>query len=145
MHTIAYLSMIVAGGTHLWLVPHYWPVAPMQALVFASIGTLQVLWGVIFCWRPSEALYRWGIYMAGGSITLWLITRIAPVPFGPVPDLITGAEIIVKLAEVHALGAVVAWAFKEPMIPLKPVAHSLAAIGIGIGAYVLGVLLEGVL
>lgn len=100
--------MIVAGLIHLIIVPIHWAHAPAHGLFFVIMGLVQIGWGVAFWRRPSVALYRLGMVLAGGLITLWVITRLLPAPFEHAPGTVDIYGIICKIAEFLGIGMLVA-------------------------------------
>jgi hypothetical protein len=144
--------MVVAGLTHLIVVPIHWAHAPIHGAFFVLMGLVQIAWGLAFWRRPSLALYRLGVILAGGLITLWLITRFLPAPFEHEPGAIDLSGIICKVAE--ALGIAILVAIVVTGTPSPEMRRSawrmaailgLAAFLIGWAAYGLGLVLEPVL
>jgi hypothetical protein len=91
--------MVVAGLLHLVIVPIHWAHAPIHGAFFVLMGLVQIGWGIAFWRHPSTALYRAGVLLAGGLITLWLITRFLPAPFEHEPGPVDIFGIICKIAE----------------------------------------------
>jgi hypothetical protein len=100
--------MIAAGLIHLVIAPLHWAHAPAHGLFFALSGIAEVAWGIAY-WRKPLALMRYiGVVMAGGLITLWVITRLLPAPFGDEPGEIEAIGVALKLIEGLGLVALVA-------------------------------------
>lgn len=99
--------MVVAGLTHLVIVPIHWAHAPAHGLFFVLMGLAQIAWGIAFWRKPSIALYRVGVILAGGLITLWIITRLLPAPFEHEPGPIDIFGIICKAAEFLGIAMLV--------------------------------------
>lgn len=136
--------MIVAGLIHLIIVPIHWAHAPAHGLFFVLMGLAQIGWGIAFWRHPSVALYRLGIVLAGGLLTLWVITRLLPAPFEHEPGPVEIYGIICKAAEflgiVMLVAIVVASATSKEM-------RLAAWRGIGIllvGAFISGWIAYGV-
>jgi len=91
--------MVIAGLIHLVIVPIHWAHAPAHGLFFVIMGLVQIGWGIIFWRKPSAALYRFGVILAGGLITLWGITRLLPASFEHVPGPVDIYGVICKVAE----------------------------------------------
>ncbi len=108
--TGAAVFIIAAGIIHLALVTKYRAQAPPIWLFFALGGTAEVAWGITFWRRPSLALYRVGVVMAGWFITLWAITRVLPAPFGYGPWPVEIFGVVCKLSEVLGIAALTALA-----------------------------------
>ncbi len=100
--------MIAAGLIHLAIAPLHWRHAPAHGLFFAASGVAEVVWGIAFWLRPSAALYRLGVVMAGAMIALWGITRVFPAPFGDEPGETDITGLASKLSEGLSLVALVA-------------------------------------
>lgn len=100
--------MIAAGLIHLMIAPSHWGHAPAHGLFFAASGVAEVIWGIAFRLRPSAALSRLGMVMAGAMIALWGITRVFPAPFGDEPGEIDITGLTSKLLEGLSLVALAA-------------------------------------
>jgi hypothetical protein len=107
----AVLLIILAGIIHLVIIPEHWDHAPAHGLFFGLVGLLQIGWGVAFWKRPSSTLYYAGFLLAGGLISLWVITRLWTAPFHPGPEPVDLAGVVCKLAELLALFSLAALAF----------------------------------
>jgi hypothetical protein len=107
----AVLLIILAGIIHLVIIPEHWDHAPAHGLFFGLVGVLQIGWGIAFWKRPSPTLYYAGFLLAGGLISLWVITRLWTAPFHPGPEPVDLAGIVCKLAELLALFSLAALAF----------------------------------
>lgn len=103
----ASVFMIAAGLIHLLIAPLHWAHAPAHGLFFALSGLAEVAWGIAFWRKPSPVMNRIGVVMAGGLITLWVITRLLPAPFGDEPGGIEIIGITSKLMEGLGLAALV--------------------------------------
>ena len=141
--------MIVAGLIHLVIVPIHWAHAPIHGAFFVLMGLIQIAWGIAFWRRPSVALYRLGVLLAGGLITLWLITRFLPAPFEHGPGPVDLSGIICKLAEGLGIVTLVAIVVTGATSPeMRRSAWRMAAILvvaaflIGWAAYGAGLVLE---
>lgn len=79
---IAALFIIASGIIHLVIAPFHLQHALSHGLFLAIAGMAEVAWGFAFLRKPSAALYRIGMVLAGGLTTLWVLTRLLPSPFG---------------------------------------------------------------
>lgn len=95
----AAVLMVIAGLTHWVIVPIHWTHAPTHGLFFGLMGLTQIAWGIAFWRNPSAALVRVGVILAGGLLTLWVITRLLPAPFEHTPGPIDVFGLICKAAE----------------------------------------------
>ena len=102
--------MIAAGLIHLAIAPLHWGHAPAHGLFFAASGLAEVVWGIAFWRKPSAALCRAGMVLAGEMITLWAITRAFPAPFGDEPGEIEITGLASKLLEGLGLAVLAALA-----------------------------------
>jgi len=97
----------IAGLVHLMIAPQHWAHAPAHGLLFAIAGVAEMLWGIAFWRRPSATLYRVGMVMSGGLITLWAITRLLPAPFGHGPEPVEIFGVICKLSESLSIAGLI--------------------------------------
>ncbi len=95
----AALFIIAAGLIHLFLVPLHLEHSPAHGIFFALVGIAEVVWGFAFWRKPSAALYRIGMIMAGWLITLWVITIFLPAPFGHGKETVDLFGIVCRLSE----------------------------------------------
>ncbi|GEM_PF-1042680 len=79
--TGAAVLAVLAGLLHLYIAPQHLSHLG-HGLFLALAGAAQVTWGVAFWRKPSAALLRLGVVLAGTLIALWAITRVLPAPFG---------------------------------------------------------------
>lgn len=97
--TAAAFFILFAGLLHLQTAPAHWAHAPAHGLFLALAGLVEVGMGVAFLRRPSSALYRTGVILSGGLITLYVITRVLPAPFGHGPEELDSLGLASKLLE----------------------------------------------
>jgi hypothetical protein len=138
----AVLLIILAGIIHLVIMPKHWDHAPAHGLFFGLVGLLQIGWGIAFWQRPSSTLYYAGFLLAGGLISLWVITRLWTAPFHAGPEPVDLAGVVCKLAELLALFSLAALAFTATAVgeTKRLVAASLGlllalSIVAGVGTY----------
>lgn len=93
------LFIIAAGLIHLFLIPLHLEHSPAHGLFFGMAGIAEVVWGISFWRKPSIALYRIGMIMAGWLVSLWVITRLLPAPFGYGKETIELFGIVCRLSE----------------------------------------------
>lgn len=98
-HQLIALWMILAGTVHLIIAPEHYAHAPGHGLFFVVTGTLEIGWALAFWRRPNRRLYYSGLILAGGLITLWMITRVLPAPFASSPESIDFWGVFSKTAE----------------------------------------------
>ncbi len=105
LHRGVALLIGLAGLIHLVITPQHWAHAPAHGILFVIAGVAELIWAVLVWRRPSSSLYTIGLIGAGGLVTLWVITRILPAPFGHGPEPVEPYGVVCKLAET--LGAIV--------------------------------------
>lgn len=103
----AAVLLIAAGLIHLAIAPLHWSHSPAHGWFHLLSGSAEILWGVLFWRKPSPALFRTGMVMAGSLIVLWLITRVLPAPFTHAPEELDGFGILSKLSEAMGIAALV--------------------------------------
>jgi len=129
------LSMLAAALIHLWIIPLHWAHAAAHGLLFLILGVLQVAWSFIFVKDPSVRIAKWGVYVAGGSITLWALTRLFPAPFGHGVEEITPIGSITKIIELSIIFFLLVWLRKK--IPTKKITKALAlSVALGFFVYI---------
>lgn len=106
--TSAAIFIIASGIIHLVITPLHWEHAPVHGLFLAIVGIAEVAWGFVFWRQPSATLYRIGMVMAGGLITLWVITRLLPSPFGHGHEDVEIFGILCRLCESAGIVALAA-------------------------------------
>lgn len=106
--SIAAGCLLAAGAYHLAVAPLHWAHAPAHGLFLVLAGLAEVAWGAACLRHPSASLYRTGAVMAGGSITLYAITRVLPAPFGHGPEEVDLLGLACKVAEGVGMAALVA-------------------------------------
>lgn len=97
--TIATLLMAFAGVLHLVIAPIHSAHAPAHGLFFVLTGIVQLVWAIAVWRRPSMWLYDAGIFLAGGLVVLWALTRFVPAPFGHGAEAVDRVGVICKIAE----------------------------------------------
>lgn len=129
------LSMLISASIHIWIVPLHLPHAIAHGLLFLILGTLQIIWSFIFLRRPSVNLAQWGIYLAGSSIALWIITRFLPAPFGHGAEPITIIGVVTKIVEALAILFLFIWLRKEASLKKRIKVIIISAV---IGSFLYG-------
>jgi hypothetical protein len=126
--------MLMAAAIHLWIVPLHWDHAIAHGVLFLTLGTLQVFWSFVFVRKPSVEFSKWGIYLAGGSITLWVITRILPAPYGHGAKPITLTGVVTKIIEALAIIFLLIW-LRRKISPKKRIKAIIISVVVGIFVY----------
>lgn len=119
MVNLAVVSLALAGGIHLGLVPEHFEHSPAHGIFFAIVGVAEILWAFVFWRRPGRILYYIGVGLSGGLIVLWAVTRVFPAPFEHTLGEIDLAGIVCKLVEFVGLVALVSWALRSKISGIK--------------------------
>jgi len=96
---LAAVLFFVSGLIHLVIIPHHWAHAPAHGLAMGVIGVVQLIWAVVFWFKPGARLAQAGLALAVIFITLWAITRVLPAPFTNEAEEVDATGIITKLLE----------------------------------------------
>jgi hypothetical protein len=148
MRIIAIVAMALAGLIHLGLglVARGNPLA--HSLFFGAGGALQFAWSVALWRRPTPALQRLGLILAGGAVVLWLLTRVLPAPFAGTPGDVSALGVTAALSESLAVIALLGL-ITEPRLTtsrqsvvLLILREVLTLILVGLAAYAFGVAME---
>lgn len=110
--TGAALFLIAAGLIHLFISltgEH----SQVHGIFLALAGIAETAWGFAFLQRPSAALYRTGMILAGWLITLWILARFLPVPFGHGREAVDISGIICTSGESLSIALLAALAISE--------------------------------
>lgn len=109
-HTTGICS-ITAGLLHATIVAliHYTPFPPLETVFFVGIGTMQIVIGLYFFYRPLLSMYRLGLLINGGMAMLYIFLRFFPVPFMGVPEGFDALGILVLVTEIVAVKSSLAW------------------------------------
>lgn len=102
--TAAVVLMLIAGIVHFIIIPQQMEHALAHGIAMGIIGVLEVLWAIIYRYKPSRVMAQIGAVLAISMIILWAITRVAPAPFTNQPEEIDFAGVASKILE--ALSAV---------------------------------------
>jgi hypothetical protein len=140
---VSVLAMTLAGALHLLVVREHWAHAPAHGLFFLVAGLFQIGWSIAFLRSDSEALRRLGFLGSVVLVLLWVLTRLAPAPFGHGPEEVDVAGVATKVCEVAcaaALGLLIAaGAATQPRrAAWRPL------VGLAIAAFLLTALTYGV-
>ena len=143
--------IIASGFIHLVIAPQHWSHSPAHGWFHLLSGGAEIVWAVLVWRKPSPALLRTGMVMAGGLIVLWLVTRVLPAPLTHEPEELDTFSILSKLSEAMAIAALVSLVFsdatsKRPRSFAWRTVGALAGAAILAGglAYALGVAIEPV-
>lgn len=140
---LAPIAMLTAGAIHLIMTPPHWAEAPVLGLFFAGVGLAELAWAVAFWLRPSAALYRVGIVLAGSLITLWAITRLLPAPYHSGPESVDLSGVVCKLCEMIGIVSLVVLASSGMVAGQSQRSAWRSATALVIAAFVVGLLLYG--
>ena len=109
------LLSLYAGIIHLGVAPGHLELWWGYTVFFLAVGGLQALLPAVLRWRPSPAAITTGVFLHGGTVLVYLLTRTAGIPVGPenhphelaspgISDLtVTLAEFVVIALLVHQL------------------------------------------
>jgi hypothetical protein len=143
------LASAGAGAIHLAVLPEHAREWWLFGLFFLGTGVLQPVWALLILLRPSPRLLLAGALGNAVVIALWVVTRVAGLPFGPDLGEREPAEFIDVLATAYEFLIVVgslALLLGEPTgeRPLRPAmrtlvpsvlaACALALTGVAVGA-----------
>jgi hypothetical protein len=106
------IAVAVAGLIHLWLGPQHYSHAPVHGIFFVVLGVAQLAWANFHNRKTSRQLYYAGLFLTGGMIILWAITRVVTQPFHGHPGSVDLEGILVKTAELIGLVGLVQTAAK---------------------------------
>jgi hypothetical protein len=139
----AVLAMMLAGVLHLFVVREHWVHAPAHGLFFLLAGLVQIGWSIAFLRSDSELLRRLGVVGSVVLVLLWVLTRLAPAPFGHGPEEVDVPGVATKLCEAAcaaALGLLITAgaATQRQRAAWRPV------VGLAIAAFLLTALTYGV-
>lgn len=139
-------ALLIAGAVHLALVPGHVQDVPVHGAVMAFTGVFEVGWGLLFLWRPSIDLANGGVVLGAWAISLWVLTRVLPAPFGHGPEAVDPEGILVKLLEIGAILGLLVIARPRPPVLWMARPLGLVVLGLLVGAltYSAGVAAEQV-
>jgi hypothetical protein len=105
----------------------------------AIAGVIEIGWAILFFFRPTRKLALAGMLMGAALITLWIITRIFPAPFGHSPEEIDTAGVVCKILEGAGIAALVGAIFQFAAVHTNkprflPLVASVLLTGILLGA-----------
>lgn len=98
-----------AGIIHLLLTPdHLADVNVPHAVFFATAGSAQVVYGLLFMARPTRAIAMVGIAGNIGNVILYFVTRIEnlPEPFAA-PEGVDAVGILTKIVEMSLVAVLI--------------------------------------
>jgi hypothetical protein len=148
MRTIAIIAMALAGLIHLGLAFAGRSNPLAHSLFFGAVGALQLAWSTALWRRPTPALQRMGLALAGGAVVLWLVTRVLPAPFAETPGDVSALGVTAALSESLAVIALLGL-ITEPRLTesrqsvvLLILREVLTLVLVGLAAYTFGVAME---
>jgi hypothetical protein len=148
MRHIPVITIAIAGIVHLLITRMHYAHAPIHGIFFALAGLAQCAWAVAFWRGPSLLLYRLGLGLSGGLVTLWLLTHTWGAPFGHGSEFIDLSTVICKASELTGLISLVVLAWMgyitfEHSSRFRRVSEALAlSLLVGIGFFGLGKIVE---
>ncbi|MBI3968863.1 MAG: FixH family protein [Chloroflexi bacterium] len=136
--------LVTAGVIHVLSAPAHWGHAPTHTVFLLLTGLGEIAWGFVSWRRPSAALYRIGVALAGGLLTLWLLSGLLPVPLGherETPDLLGNVSTLAEgLGLVILVGSSVLGAAGRTAMPLGwRTAVGFTAVGVTVGGLTYGI------
>jgi hypothetical protein len=100
---IVTISMLSAGLVHFIVAPDHYNHSPAHGIFFALAGLTEIVWAMSFYRRPNRISMNLGFAIAGGLITLWLLTRFLPSPFEGTLGAIEFWGVYSKTAELMSI------------------------------------------
>ena len=113
---VAIAAIALAGVMHLTIAPgHFSPGHFPHGMFFVLIGTAQLLWALAFWRYISPILYWVGLAVSGGTINIWILTRLVSAPFGLPADVIDSLAIPIVSSELVGFVALVGVMGRGPL------------------------------
>jgi len=110
-------ALLGSAAVHSTVVgEHYgaWPLAGIFFLTLQLVETMLAL-AVIFSWSFSTAAAV--VVSSVGTVVVWLVSRVAGMPFGPaefrLPEAIGAADLACCVLELAAAALVIPWALRR--------------------------------
>lgn len=110
---LAGAGLVLSGVVHLGLTPEHLREAPILGLGFLVVGLLQIGLGLLFARRLASPLWVPALLLTVFSVTVYVISRVAGLPFGHdrAPEGVAAIDLISKAAELLTGGALLAAIF----------------------------------
>ncbi|MEM6528873.1 MAG: MbnH family di-heme enzyme [Chloroflexota bacterium] len=102
MRYLAILALAVAGIIRSPFLPVELTTIPAHELFYAALGAAQLMWAIYFLWQPKQRIAWLGILLAGGSLTVMLLSRLIDVPFTNTPVVPETVLVTATIADVLA-------------------------------------------
>ena len=117
---VVLLNILSAGLIHFIVAPEHFGHSPAHGIFFVIAGIAEIAWGVAFWRKPNRILYTFGLFMTGGLVTLWAVTRVLPAPFAGSPGDIEFWGLYSKIAELMVIAALIAMSHAGEIDGLDP-------------------------
>ncbi|MCA1812622.1 MAG: hypothetical protein LC624_01570 [Halobacteriales archaeon] len=133
---------LIAGMLHLALVAQRGGLRDAHGIVFLALGLAQLGWAGLWLVERSRAGWLLGLALAGGSIALWLVTRVARAPFGDGAEAIDAAGLVSKLAEAMIIAGLLLHEHEERRGVRRALPWVAGALALGMVTYAGGIAAE---
>lgn len=103
---LAAFASIGAGAVHVAVVPNHWQEWPLSGVFFAGLAAFQLIWAVVVIRWPRPTILGIGLIANLGAMTLWVVSRVWGVPFGPhadVPEAVGASGVLTMMLEASVL------------------------------------------
>lgn len=102
------VAMATAGLLHLALAPVHLEHTVQHGYALYAVGVADVVWTVVWLRRRSRITAWAGIALSIGSLYLYAVTRVVPLPFEGEPEAIDGFGLATQLCEAAAFASLAA-------------------------------------
>lgn len=103
---LAAFASIGAGVIHVAVVPNHWQEWPLSGVFFAGLAAFQLGWAAVIIRWPRPTILGIGLIANLGAMTLWVVSRVWGVPFGPhagVPEAVGVPGVVTMMLEASVL------------------------------------------
>ncbi len=103
---LAAFASIGAGVVHVAVVPNHWQEWPLSGVFFAGLAAFQLIWAAVVIRWPRPTILGIGLIANLGAMTLWVVSRVWGVPFGPhadVPEAVGVPGVLTMMLEASVL------------------------------------------
>jgi len=148
MRTTSIIAVALAGLIHLGLALFGRSNPLAHSLFFGAVGALQLAWSAALWRRPTPALQRLGLVLAGGAVVLWLLTRVLSAPFSGTPGDVSALGVMAALSESLAVIALLGLITEPRLIASRQslvlliLREVLTLVLVGLTAFAFGVAME---
>jgi hypothetical protein len=82
---VAVTATLFSAGTHLLVTPEHVALGAAYGAFFVTVTAAQLLWSVVYLWRPDDRTLVVGAVGSALVAALWLETRFVGLGVGPLP------------------------------------------------------------